>query len=618
MSLIVFVLLPGIAGLLILAGALTEVTGRGRRNGLHVLAYRWHAGHCLDGKLRTNATWRQPASKVLHVKGRAHRWHWVRGWRRCAVRTGASLLLLAIVYGLVTDATATAAVLAAGLTLLAAWASLRLVRWARTWRHRGQYERPLERTLAARLGIPAASLKVERDGATVRSVAIQWSAEAELTGEDQAMVLAAVSARVPIEAPSAQWQTKGSRRSLLLTQSEPPPSLVSWDDIATAVDRAGPGDLVFGLGKHGHVTQASYSGDSPHIAISGGSGGGKSNLAAFLLLQELHRGSLVFNLDPKWISHLWLQGLPNVISAHDTPALHLALTWLGGELLRRNKAAYYSAGGTGRVRANVGPRIIVLCEELNYGMQDLKDYWHEERTREDPKRSPALKGLAALSYAGRGADMHMQMLAQLLTAQSTGVSDSSVRTNAGIKCMGRYDPPNWNMVVGKHIPMPPQPTVPGRIQLVTARGVTETQVPWLHLDDKDEETAGQAVCWAREFAVSGTVAQIPTGAEGIPPQLWPTAPLGQEHLAIDAGQGLGALGQPPRTAPWEPDVITLRVAVDAGYFGSRTLETIRSASKRDPMFPQPVSTEGAAGFTYDDAELREYASRKAGRTVARR
>ena len=115
-----------------------------------------------------------------------------------------------------------------------------------------------------------------------------------------------------------------------------------------------------------------------------------------MLLQEMLRGSLIFNLDPKWISHLWLQDLPNVINAHEAPDLHLALTWLGKELLRRTKAAYYSAGGTGRVRGNVGPRIIVLAEELNYGMPGLKNYWREIREKEEPKQSPAIEGLQAV------------------------------------------------------------------------------------------------------------------------------------------------------------------------------------------------------------------------------
>ncbi len=46
------------------------------------------------------------------------------------------------------------------------------------------------------------------------------------------------------------------------------------------------------------------------------------------------------------------------------------------------------------------------------------------------------------------------------------------------------------------------------------------QVPYLHLDDKDTAVSDEAVAWARELAVSGDVAEIPSGPEGIPPQLW--------------------------------------------------------------------------------------------------
>ena len=101
-----------------------------------------------------------------------------------------------------------------------------------------------------------------------------------------------------------------------------------------------------------------------------------------------------------------MQGLPNVINAHDIPDLHMALAWLGRELDRRTRAAYASANGTGRVHGSVGPRIIVVAEELNFGMPGLKNHWHEIRSKEDPKKSPALQGLSDLSCAGRASDMH--------------------------------------------------------------------------------------------------------------------------------------------------------------------------------------------------------------------
>ena len=53
-----------------------------------------------------------------------------------------------------------------------------------------------------------------------------------------------------------------------------------------------------------------------------GSGGGKSNLAAFMLMQELRRGAIALVLDAKWISHPWLIGLPNVAYARTPASLH--------------------------------------------------------------------------------------------------------------------------------------------------------------------------------------------------------------------------------------------------------------------------------------------------------
>ena len=567
-------------------------------------AWLWFSGHSMDGQSRTNATWTQRSHgqrPVLHPSGHAVAWHHLPRLHRAGIRTGASVAFLAVAYGLWAAFALTLAILsaitAAGFLVLAWHVYYR----ARNWKHERHYVRPLERTITSK-GLPApVSLEVERDGDTVKSVAMEWAAEAEIGELEKQLALEAVTARLPIEAPDAAWKTKGRARSVVFTQSEPVRSDVSWEDIAEAVDHAAANELVFGIGKRDAIITAKYS-DSPHLMIPGISGGGKSNLAAFLLLQEMMRGSLIFNLDPKWISHLWLQDLPNVISAHDAPSMHLALCWLGRELLRRTKAAYYSAGGTGRVRGSVGSRIIVLCEELNYGMPGLKDLHRETRSKEDPKQSPAIAALSALACAGRASDMHEWLIAQLLTVDSTGVKDSSIRSNAGIKAMARWDGPGWGMAVGKHIPMPPATTIPGRIQLVTGDGVRETQVPYLHLDDKDEEVAEKAVRWARELAVSGTVAQIPSGPEGVPPQLWPASVLGQTGSVIVAVQD-----DIPRTVPGSPVMISLRQAVaeeTLRFTGRDPLGAARKAAQR-PGFPEAAAWDGKTALYYR-SELREW------------
>jgi hypothetical protein len=575
-------------------------------------AWLWFTGLPLDGVSRTNATWTMRSHgprPVLHPSGNAVWWHHLHRWHRTGIRTGASLAFAGALYGLVAATEVTVvlfAVLATAGLLVLAWHVFYVLR---NWRHERHYVRPLERTLTRKLPAAPLSLEVEREGDAVRRVAIEWPPDTEIGSEDQQKVLQSVTARLAIEAPDASWKLRGRDRSVVFTQSEPPPSRVCWEDVAQALRSLGHDELLFGLGKRNAITKAAYS-DSPHIAIPGGSGGGKSNLAAFLLIQEMLRGSLIFNLDPKWISHLWLQDLPNVINAHDIPELHLALTWLGKELLRRTKTAYYSAEGTGRVRGNVGPRIIVLCEELNYGMPGLKRYWAENREKGQPKQSPAIAGLSALSCAGRASDIHEWLIAQLLTVESTGVKDSTIRTNAGIKGMVRWDPGGWAMAVGKHIPMPAQTTIPGRIQLVTRNGPREAQVPYLHLDDADEDAADKAVKWARELVVSGVVATIPGGPEGIPPQLWPASVLRQEHLALIPAQGTGTA----RTSGTEtnaPVMVSLRQAVaeeTLRFAGRDPLGAARKASQR-PGFPEVAGWDGKTALYYR-AELAEWQNGK--------
>ena len=151
------------------------------------------------------------------------------------------------------------------------------------------------------------------------------------------------------------------------------------------------------------------------------------------------------------------------------------------------------------------------------------------------------------------------------------------------------------MAVGKHVPMPPPSTIPGRIQLVTGDGVRETQVPYLHLDDHDEDVAEEAVRWARELAVSGIVAQIPSGPEGVPPQLWPASVLGQAPLAIEAGQ------EPePRTVPGSaPALMTIAEAVDDGIFGPLSLEAARKRVQRAGLETAGKRADGSFTYTRD-------------------
>jgi hypothetical protein len=180
--------------------------------------------------------------------------------------------------------------------------------------------------------------------------------------------------------------------------------------------------------------------DSPHFGISMGSGAGKSTLVAFWVMQELRRGAIAMVLDPKSISLPWLikdadgndDWLSNIAYLSTPAELHQGMVWLGGELQQRTERARSLIDASCRLRESVGPRLLVVAEEMNLATPTLKELWACIRDKDDPKRSPALTGFGGVSFAGRALKMHILMVGQMLTAEATGSRDSSIKSNVGL------------------------------------------------------------------------------------------------------------------------------------------------------------------------------------------
>ena len=591
-------------------------------------AWYWFSGHSMDGVHRTNATWTKRSHgdrAVLHPS--AIWWHhWPRRLR-AAIRTVGTILALAIAYGLVAAAFITIACLCGATAAISALGACYAVHVLHNWRHERHYVKPLELTLTKKLRVQPDSVEVnvdrdEESGADViTSVVVEWPADTEIGPAEKDSTLEAVTTRLHFDAPEFKWELRGRARMVTFTPSEPPPFPVFWEGrIADAVARAAFNELVFGIGKRDTIGEAAYS-ESPHIAVPGGSGGGKSNLIAFLVIQELLRGSLVFILDPKATSHAWAINLPNVIYAVEAEEIRMALAWIAEERKRRSRNAHLSAAHDGIVRARPGRRLIGVCEELNVGMPEIKAEWVALRAKDKslPAESPAIAGLRDTACAGRACDIHAFFVAQLFNVESTGVRDSAIRSQAGIKAMLRWDEPGWAMAVGKNPPMPPPVSTPGRIQLVTGGAAREVQVPYLHLDDEDHPAVHEkSVAWARELAVSKDVAKIPTGPDGVPRELWPPCVLNQAALALPAGQdGLSTMTSPDVPISGPP-VVTLAEAVSKGIIGP-TIQAVRKARSRGD-FPEPVGERPGTGhpaLLYNANDLHAWSrSRREDRRVS--
>ena len=266
-------------------------------------------------------------------------------------------------------------------------------------------------------------------------------------------------------------------------------------------------------------------------------------------------------------------------------AIHAGMVWLSGELNRRNQVARRAVTASGQIRANVGPRLIVVAEELNQAMPLIRQHWADTREPSDVKRSPALAGLGAVAFAGRAVKMHLLLIGQMLTAEVTGSRDSSVKENIGVTAMARYGPNGWATAVGKNVPMPPAPSVLGRIQLVTASGVRETQTPKPDL------------LLYRELVLAGEVTPCPAGMPGA--RAVPVSAMASLSAAPDVpivSETRPAVGQPGSR-------VTLSEAVQHGAV-SLSLTALRKASQREG-FPERKGLRGTAG-EWDAVELAEW------------
>jgi hypothetical protein len=519
-------------------------------------------------------------------------WQFLSGWhhdgrpgrpRRAGIRCGAAAGAVALVAcwsaaPVLTGRFVISVVLltfCAGLLWL--WRTLRRFRHHRTWL------RPLH--LAAhevaqvdRRRAPHQWLEVAPDrSAAVLALPSGWPAD----GTDKQRLVAIASAKLGMEAPEVSWRLAGPKPQLALTAAQPPPREVALAGVRRSIEQARADEVVWGLGKRGAVVKSSLSGDSPHAGLSMGSGAGKSVTARGFLAQMLYRGAIGLILDYKMISHQWAQGLPNVAIARRPHEIHRALLWLGGEVERRNEVALAGADMDGNVHAVVGPRLIVICEELNATVARLRAYWRAERAgdRDLPQRSPALEALDSASFMGRQVLTNILYIGQRLSVKASG-GDGDARENIGVIAFGRYSASNWKMLAGDY-PMPPKSMAPGRIQVVTDR-VRECQAVFMSARE------------ARALAVAGEVGIPPAGM----PFVWPVP---TETASQISGSDLGGLKDNGLAVLAPPARVTLSEAVNLGIVLC-SLHAVRKASQRDHDFPGGVGVRGLAKI-YDAAEL---------------
>ncbi|MFD9794772.1 pRL2-11 [Streptomyces sp. NPDC059070] len=605
---------------------------------------RFLAGRPMDGVKRTDATFWRTGTRVLpKVEGRVSRSSYRAGWKRLTFRISSLAAVGAGGYqaGWVhQDATvstaqqiwadpapALAAVEQTGIAAASTAAVSTAAYFALTRKRRElmrEWVLPLHEALALPLRLPEQTdprryLHIPRnfseDDAVIR---VDVPGRLDFSKD---LVVDIIATKLALEGVTFSWHLAGRETYVTVKKTRKPPAKAAFKDpkvreIVAAAKESAP---VIGIGSAGRIVTVDLDAESPHILVNASTGGGKSVTLRCIACQMLHHGSLVFVLDTKRISHPWANGLPGVTYCRDIADIHDQLIALGMEGRRRTRVA--DELGIDADPKDIGPRLLILLEEVNATMKQLARYWEKTRESGDPKVSPAVDALNEILYMGRQLRMHVLLVAQSATARALGGPE--VREQFSTRILARYSVNAWRMLAPEVHPAPKSTKHHGRAQVVSGGSARETQI--LFFTEPE----------AREWATTGKPAPPAVGAQPGPVQLqkpaadsladaWYTPapelpPVTEPPVDRDALADVGSLTPAPAADPGGPtdhtppptvpgddgQAVGLREAAEHHLPGI-TLAALRFARANDPSFPDPVDKRGAE-LLYRVGDLKKWA-----------
>jgi len=633
------------------------------------LTYRFWSGRPMDGQRKTNATFRRRATRSLDESGTALKWEMLAGYERLLWRLAVSYaLLLSFVLLMLSLFDLARPVLLWHVSVVGALLIARFVRqrvrdhgyrlpiptriehellpeeellqltageqieaekvskhWAIRWVEKDgrlEWEKekvlPLGRSIAAQLQVAWTEQEMRKHISIPRNYKDEGGGKVEIllpasfTGVDigaQTRLVGTVAKKLGIKEPVASWQIEGSAPRVLIGQPPAPPKLVLFRDVRHFFEAAEPFSPFYGVIAGGEGLHIGMHSDTPHMALSAGSGAGKSEMIKVLLMQALHWGWSVVILDWKNESQEWAKGLRGVRYHSTEESIHDALIAIGDEVDARKNAP----PGTKH-----NP-IIVVCEEWSMTSDLLSEYWGALRSTAEPEerklmptRSPALTAAKKVVFTGRSLGLFQLLVAIRFSARVTG-GNADLRESFQVILMARWKIQTQKMLAGNIKPFPAnKPKEVGRWVVVAGEEATIMRAP-LATDDE-----------ARDWATSGVLPppspfseryRVSQGQEG---SMRPT--LGDHpapEVAGDNRNGLPVLEaevveiQPRKLTEMVND---LQDTVD----DKLTLKILRkAASDKESGFPLPVGMGAHGAYLYDPEAVRIWTRKRYATRMAR-
>jgi DNA segregation ATPase FtsK/SpoIIIE-like protein len=262
------------------------------------------------------------------------------------------------------------------------------------------------------------------------------------------------------------------------------PPILKLKDARPHVADSSESAPLLGVDGNGDPVSVDLDSDSPHILVSAATGGGKSVILRSVTSQVLSQGGMAAILDLKRHSHRWAKRLtPNVAYAQDLPSIGDTLVTIGHEVHRRNQVVEEFDGPI--EEAPVGPRFVVVFEEMNATMAQLK-----ELDRKLPRGTyRALDAMRDIMFMGRAAKVHIVAVAQYATASAMGGTE--IRENFNTRILIRYTERAWKMLTDVWPPQP-SPSEPGRGMVCMNGKALQTQFLFMTEEEAFELVMGSA------------------------------------------------------------------------------------------------------------------------------
>jgi hypothetical protein len=313
---------------------------------------------------------------------------------------------------------------------VAAWAATSVVQRRR---HHQRWVLPLHIALHQHVGIddPRHYLTVPRALASGKvpssnreGVIVDLPPDFSWSSSAKAAILDVTTGKLGLDDVSSHWERKGQWNFLQLRPVAHAPGFVAFANaehrvfIEAAKASAPLIGLTAGRVEEGLMIPAPVAYDldheSPHMALSAGTGGAKSSTLRAIVAQLMHHGACTVVIDLKRHSQMWLRDLPGVLYVRDPEDIHHVLIALAAEADRRNRAWDNVRVGE---KGPTFPRLVVVCEELNGTIRKLRSYWKRVRTPSvDPQLSPAIEAIGDMLFMGRGVQVNLLVIAQRLDA----------------------------------------------------------------------------------------------------------------------------------------------------------------------------------------------------------